>query len=112
MRAAVAGTRITPLTAHQSATGFLRSIRRAALRLRQRCTCYGRPFGEESFMTALEERFARHWGFEKPADSACLKGVHAENTIPDNPSERSHTFANLANRSSQADGSWQRVLGG
>jgi hypothetical protein len=39
----------------------------------RRCTYSGRPFGEETFVTRLEDQFQRswhRWGFEKLAASA------------------------------------------
>jgi putative transposase len=41
--------------------------------LLRRCTYSGRPFGDEAFVTRLEQRFQRswrRWGFEKLAASA------------------------------------------
>jgi putative transposase len=43
------------------------------LQLLRRCTYSGRPYGEEDFVTRLEQKFQRswrRWGFEKLAVSA------------------------------------------
>ena len=43
------------------------------LQLLRRCTYSGRPYGEEDFVTRLEDQFQRswrRWGFQKLASSA------------------------------------------
>ena len=34
--------------------------------LLSRCTCAGRPFGDEEFVRAISEQFGRHWAHGRP----------------------------------------------
>jgi putative transposase len=47
------------------------------IRLLQRCTYAGRPFGDDAYLAALEERFGRvwrRWGFEERPNAGLATG--------------------------------------